>query len=376
MVRDGGAPGVAAGQAPHQRLVPSHSANRLSAAKSHLDAIIVPSVRPASFLEEAVGLALAADTWLVVLSSGRSDPVAVCQLAADSALQKTLIVEVSIDFAHPVFDLATSQDEQAARLNRPRRSDLSLKRNIGLAIARLVGWDKIFFLDDDVRDLTLDHISGVASLLDRYNCASFSMSEFPDNSVVSHARRLINGTQREIFLTGAAMGLSARCQENFFPNIYNEDLFFAFDHIVRASAVHAGSLSQIPYNPFDRPDRAESEEFGEVLVGGLLAILHQNRSVDAATRDYWREFIPMRMAQIRLIRDSIEHPFHTPLEVSAMKALTAAMVRLSEITPEDCASYVAAWREDRTKWQRSLHELPTQIPLSRALNVFGLTRCC
>jgi hypothetical protein len=43
-----------------------------------------------------------------------------------------------------------------------RRSDLELKRNLGLLLARLHSWGKILFLDDDIGDTVNDVSVGIS----------------------------------------------------------------------------------------------------------------------------------------------------------------------------------------------------------------------
>jgi hypothetical protein len=72
---------------------------------------------------------------------------------ADRAMRtraRCLIVDVPDGWAHPGFSFATSHPEFKAAQAR-RSSDLSLKRNLGMMLARLHGWNKIVFgLDQDL----------------------------------------------------------------------------------------------------------------------------------------------------------------------------------------------------------------------------------
>jgi GNAT superfamily N-acetyltransferase len=286
---------------------------------------------------------------------------------ADRPLLKATIVEVPNEYSHPLFEFSTSADPMVTHLNRPRKSDLSLKRNIGLALARLAGWRKIFFLDDDIYGLTINHLNDVVCDLEQYSCVAFSMRYFPDNSVVSHARRLINESHQEVFISGAAMGVKCQPDTTFFPDIYNEDLFFVIDELAANRVLYAGSLSQVPYDPFDDPARAASEEFGEVVIGGLLALLRQRYGMSRATTTFWAHFLERRRTYLESTSAHISVGSQVPNRQPALECLEAAQARLREIDAERCVAFLAKWREDQDAWSIKLGSTAEHMSVSNAL---------
>ena len=151
--------------------------------------------------------------------------VEVSNLVASIPGCRALIVGVPGDYRHDHLTFRTS-DPSFADLKARRNSDLSLKRNLGLLLARLMRWEKIMFLDDDIFDVTLTDLAKISSQLDSHQVTGLISRLFPDNSVVCHANRL-SGQGQDIFVTGAALGVN--CAEDpldFFPDVYNEDWFF------------------------------------------------------------------------------------------------------------------------------------------------------
>jgi RimJ/RimL family protein N-acetyltransferase len=363
-------------QESHQRLIKSSPRNSDSrsasrAPKSELDAIIVPSSRPAYFLSHAIDLALATDSWLIVFCSGSSNTQDVRELLGSRFPGKAAAAEVPRGYMHPLIEFATSSNADFKHANLYRDNDLSLKRNLGLIVSRMLGWKKIFFLDDDIRDLTAADLHRTASLLDEYSYVGFSMDYFPDNSVVSHAKRLGLDNHQEIMISGAAMGVCCRPEISFFPNIYNEDLFFILDDIACGSVLHAGTVSQLPYEPFDQPERAASEEFGEVLMEGLLALLHAGISLAHATSEYWLEFLPARLKHIQYIKLALKRKFLLGDE-PALIAIRAAELRLSEISSNLCVAYLTELQTDLSAWKERLRNLSPQPSVSTALSRLNL----
>ena len=50
-------------------------------------------------------------------------------------------------------------------------TDLSLKRNIGLVMARMLNWRHIFFLDDDIRDVSHPDLQSTVNMLSSFAAA-------------------------------------------------------------------------------------------------------------------------------------------------------------------------------------------------------------
>ena len=190
-----------------------------------LDAIVVPASRPAYCLQPAINLAARLGISLVVLCSKQTRAEQVAERVSASPGAKALVVEIPKGWSHPTFPRRTSS-QVFREPNAYRESDLSAKRNIGLLLARLHGWNKVVFVDDDVTLSRTDNIERLGRELDTYQVAGMVVRHYPDNSVVCHARRAA-GLPQDVFLTGAVLGVHCNSLPlSFFPDIYNEDWFF------------------------------------------------------------------------------------------------------------------------------------------------------
>ena len=115
--------------------------------RGQLDAVIVPASRPAHRLKPAIHLASALRVPLIVLCSKRAQIDQVAKRVARSPQTRSVIVQMPNRWEHPLLPTRTSAAEfQIASANRG--SGLSAKRNVGLLLARLHGWNKIAFVDD------------------------------------------------------------------------------------------------------------------------------------------------------------------------------------------------------------------------------------
>jgi hypothetical protein len=328
-----------------------------------LDAIIVPASRPAFRLQPAINLAARLDVLLVVLCSKQTRADHVAERVSSSPGARALIVDLPKTWRHPKFPTRTSS-QVFRKANSYRESDLSAKRNIGLLLARLHGWNKIVFVDDDVTLSRTHNVARLAGQLDRYQVAGMIVRDFPDNSVVCHARRAA-GLAQDVFLTGAVLGV--HCNNlplSFFPDIYNEDWFFFAREAASRELRGVGQASQLTYNPYARPDRARREEFGDLLAEGLFALMGQvdpsvrlGEQLRAADEAYWSRFIEARHNVITetmtLLSDAAERSGDHGRISSALVSLGAAQHHLDHmITAEDCVSFVDAWQEDLEEWKR------------------------
>jgi hypothetical protein len=330
--------------------------------RGRLDAVIIPASRPASFLQPAIKLAAFLGAYLVVLCSKQTRVEQVAQRVARTPGARALIVDIPSSWKHPKFPTGTSAGEfQTASADR--RSDLSAKRNLGLLVARLHGWNKITFVDDDVTLSQTDNVARLAGQLDEHQVAGMVVRRHPDNSVVCHARRLA-GLAQDVFVTGAVLGVHCNSLPlSFFPDIYNEDWFFFAKEAAARKLPRVGNARQAEYDPFASPDRARREEFGDLLAEGLYALFgEENPSVpfgeqlDGATMAYWSRFIEARrevlaetMSQLHGFLERDADNGHVS---SALESLSAAESQLGTITANLCVDFLEAWRDDLDKWQK------------------------
>jgi hypothetical protein len=322
----------------------------------------VPASRPAHNLQPAIDLAASLGVVLVVLCSKRTNAEHAARRVSKTPGARSLVIEVAEKWNHPGIPTRTSaQAFQNASANRG--SCLSGKRNLGLLLARLQGWNKIAFVDDDITISRPDHMARLAGQLEEHQVAGMRVPHFPDNSVVCHARRLA-GLDQDVFVTGAVLGV--HCNDlplSFFPDIYNEDWFFFVKEAAARRLPCAGDASQTEYDPFKSPKRARHEEFGDLLAEGLYALVSRDVSGAAfddqlrhATTVYWSRFIDVRRQLLNetmtLLYDHLDTDSDNRSKLTALTSLAAAESQLDIITADICADFLEAWRTDLRDWQR------------------------
>ena len=337
-------------------------------ARLALDAIIVPGSRPAAYLDHAVTLARVADCWLLILCSQRLHRSEAEEFLAARSFHKAIVIDLPRGYSHELLEFPNLR---SIRAELPLEcgffvTDLSMKRNLGLIIARMLRWRRVFFLDDDIRDVAHADLQATVDMLGSFSAAGMWVTDFPDNSIVCHANRTAAGPQ-DVFVSGAALAVDCDRDIGFFPDIYNEDWLFFFDHAADKRLANSSlRATQLTYYPFANPRRAAWQEFGDVLAEGLYALLHLGRNVEHATPEYWSYFLEARRNFLEGILSRSQNA-HSDMRDEMVASVQAALKCLFQIKPELCARYVQSWRNDLNHWKWRMSSIPVTPSIEEAL---------
>ncbi len=122
--------------------------------------------------------------------------------------------------------------------------------------------------------------------------------------------------------------MGVRCDRDdlaFFPNIYNEDWFFFSEEAASRRIIHVGASQPAEYDPYEDPQRAVKEEFGDLLAEGRLCAPGLTRGILGVDIDYWAAFIERRKAFLRRVAESLTR--HPDRELDTAKAGKSAPLR-------------------------------------------------
>jgi hypothetical protein len=342
-----------------------------SVPRAKVDAIFVPTARPVAYLKEAAALAVFLRCPLVTLHSKKWTNAFEAAASLDPAVD-LIAIDVPDTAQLRLPELKTSR--LLAGTLFERRTDLSTKRNLALVLSHKLRWNRIVFLDDDIRVPHPLDLSKAAGLLDAHSAVGLGIGGFPDNSVVCHAFRAGGGWQ-DTFIGGGAMAVAMRRNRSFFPNIYNDDWFFVLDAAKRLQPVATvGRVLQYPYDPY-RVDRARAEELGDVLAEGIFWLLDQGKPASEGDLRHWGAFLEHRKQFIEQVRSMVAS--QTGIEAAERarmeEALSAALGRCERISPELCVAYLRALASDQDRWQRHIQQILRQPRQSREEALRSLT---
>jgi hypothetical protein len=303
-----------------------------------IDAVVVPTTRPLRNLDQVASVVRTLKCPLVTLHSPGMTTAANAARHFPDVKLIAIDVPSSSDLGHP--RLLTAELLAGSRF--VRESDLSRKRNLALTLGKMLSWSRLVFLDDDMTIVSPDDLRSASGLLDVYHAVGFHNSGYPDNSVVCHAFRDAGGEQ-ESFVGAGALAIDTSRFSSFFPDIYNDDWFFLIDgDRIRPTTV-TGEVVQEKYDPFLDPERARSEELGEVLAEGLFWLLDQQRPMTDADRGHWRNYLAARNDFVEGVIGMVKiSDLADDDKARRLSCLEVALRQLALISPSFCESYVAA----------------------------------
>jgi hypothetical protein len=351
-----------------------------------VDAIVIPTIRTAEHLRSAAQFAADTRCHLIIVYTG-SPPAGLPDVLARLRPGQVTLLTVRSDGGDYLLDLGASLPPRPLS---PAALDISRKRNLGLLIGRVCGWTRVLFLDDDIRKLNVAKLSSAAALLDDYPVVGLQVKKFPDASVVGHARRLA-GRRQEPFVSGGSLLVDPQRLNGYFAPVYHEDWLCVINHLRKGHVAIGGSVGQLPYLPFSNPERAKFEEFGDVLLSGLLWLVHTRHRTNSADkfhhatdREYWREaanpgfWKPILEQRIALLHGLTERLSGMSLDHgSPLPSLAVAKQRLGGLKPGDFASFTEKWLTSLVEWQARLPVSRVDVPekaraIEKALATLGL----
>jgi hypothetical protein len=333
------------------------------------DGVIVPSARGAENIRRAIGTARNAGSYLIVIASGRTVVADVEQLlsSSDLARDKCLVLDRARLASANRLRLRTFDHPLASTAN-----DLSEKKNAGLHLARLMGWQSVLFVDDDIQSIGRTQLKDAAGLLagadragTRRRLVGWAIDEFPDFSSVGYARSYGTGESRT-FVSGGAMALRCDSRLPFFPPVYNEDMLLGLEimHGDREAACVVGTLSQDEYDPFGDLHRVVEQEFGEVMVEGLD---RATSLADATRPEFWKPVLLDRLATL----SQVSRRLHELGVHNGVRVVEVARGTHRADWPALLADFVTDWVWDLAAWREFQRRLPVVTELSSAAAVLG-----
>jgi hypothetical protein len=335
----------------------------MGVSRADVDALIVPTARPAHRLREAMNLTRELGTGLVVMCSQAAKAVEAVDLGNEEQVPVIAMDVTSSNYDLPRF--LTTEHLKGTQFES--RRDLAKKRNLALLLSWMAGWRRVFFIDDDIYAVDPADIRAAAGLLDQFDVIGMHNRGYPDNSVVCHGYRKLGSKQAQ-FIGGGTMAFAPPRVGSFFPNTYNNDWFFMLGFGQPARLAITGSMRQKEYGPFANPDRARAEEFGDVMGEGLYWLLDHELPVESADLEHWRDFLIRRWYFIdHLITEVSKREWAYDEKARILASLSAARSTSAEITPGLCAEYVRRWRVDLMTWRAFIEEQPTGLGVEEAL---------
>jgi hypothetical protein len=323
-----------------QFLVPSitkHVSSEISGKASQLDAIYVPFK---DRIECVKGLLnelnwFEGPIYLLPTDAFGLQPI-------DRPLTRNIkVLAVDDAYRHFYAHLLTSRHKHT---NRHKDAwDLPLKRNFAIQHAIKMGHERILLVDDDIRSISKQCLRIGADCLGEFVLAGCFVDDFPDTSVLGHLE-MAAGEHIDPFLSGSFLFIRPQEVLGFFPCLYNEDWLFMIPQIMNGSICSFGTIRQLEFDPFSNMERPLFQEFGDVIIEGLFALLASKQYEYRHETKVWSDFIFQRR--------EILHTLYRRLSAAKHRKIITAMLKANDnITPEDCRTFIYDWEADLKLWK-------------------------
>ena len=378
------------------RVIPSHrgliddlgAIDKDREPRTRLDAIIVPTFRTPTHLDKAARVARLAQPLhneppipLIYLCSGDASVGGVWDHLSEPKrkVDTRNITPIQLPEGYKLPGLHLDTD----RIPIPgysRERDIATKRNIGLALARIAGWNTVLFLDDDIGGIEQSHLNHMLRGFDHperqvvgwsYGSTFEGDPLASDNSQVHHVYRMLDG-EVETFIGGGSTAVRITNDTALFPNIYGEDWLFYSGMMRRgrSALARAGDLAQSPKDVFGYGQEKISvdEEFGDTLAEGLFRAQHFDRSLTDPkfqSESYWWFIDHARKGFITKLQEGL--PTGEPYD-HMNNVLAASFARHDNTWPKKLTEYTKAWLNDLDKWSEWYNGLPSLGSVDDALS--------
>jgi hypothetical protein len=243
-------------------------------------------------------------------------------------------------FRHFFYTLLTSRHYLTAPYCRSW--DLPLKRSFALLHAIQRQYERVLFIDDDIRLADSRSLMIGAKWLEKYAIAGSFVDDFIDTSVIGHLERAA-GEDVYPFLSGSFLFVNPRKVAGFFPCIYNEDWLFMIPQVLTKSVCAVGSVGQVPFDPFKDITRVAFQEFGDIIAEGLYSLIEANEYARRFDFEFWQEAVAERREVIVSLGKRLRRPYYRRIINAAFKANAA-------VRAAACQQFVYDWERDKERW--------------------------
>jgi hypothetical protein len=302
-----------------------------------LDAIFVPFRDRSAYVNNLLLELIWYEGPIYLMPSAKSD----LRDVTWNPSQKVEKLTVHLDFINFFDNLLTSSAGYTQQFFP--QWDLPLKRNYALWHSRKKNYNKILLVDDDIRGLCASILSAGSTCLDNYVLAGCFVTEFPDLSIIYHLEQLYSDEIHPL-LSGSFLFLRPNDTLSFFPKIYNEDWLFMIPHISSKTICSFGSITQVPYDPFENLRKVAFQEFGDIIAEGLYSLLSTNQFDIRYHTAVWKSFILERRQLLQFLKKKI-------VDKRYLRILETALEINFALNAGDCIAFVEKWESDLITWQ-------------------------
>ena len=219
--------------------------------------------------------------------------------------------------------------------------DIPAKRSFAIEHAKSHKFDRIGFLDDDIRLSSNDLLRLRMALCTSADMVSFHILSYPDVSTVDHIERLLYRKVSRVSIGGNCLFVRTKQCIGYFPFVYNDDWFFIFKNMLHSRIYSLGIAKQRPYEPWTSPTRIQFEQFGDIAIEGVKSNLISGYLPFQTSVEFWQVQINKYLCRLQGMLDLAP-------DCILRKRLNSALEIALELTPTQLQSFVSNYNSSNT----------------------------
>jgi len=177
-----------------------------------------------------------------------------------------------------------------------KKWNLGYVRNFALLFAKSLCIDEVLFMDDDIELIETELVNDSFSLLGNYDFVGAHITGMADDSILGYVSKELDMIENDRMLSGGFLLFNPLKINIPFTNFYNEDWIWLYLQSKDNKYIQKGEVIQSLCNPFvNYKDRIIFQEFGEIIIDGILEIYKNDTFEKLMYESYWEVVLNERI---------------------------------------------------------------------------------
>jgi hypothetical protein len=301
-----------------------------------LDAVYIPTLGERKNLINVIKSVEAYTKNIIILLS-KSKPTWLSEMKCD----KLICYDNFLNNYHAKFVNFDSSQNPTRFVSKSY--DIPSKRNFALYHSKLKGYKFIGLIDDDIT-IEAQTLRNICHYKFNNECSLIGLFiyDYPDVSTIDHIDRFILGNPSLISINGNSLFINVQDYVGFFPYTYNEDWIFIFANIISGKkVVGMGSAMQLEHEPWNYNERIKFEQFGELVITGLLETINIDKQQFTEDLGFWQQIYDNYINYLFSLMSNTQNP------IWKVK-LNIALEQCYKITPKDLSLFISSYNREIT----------------------------
>ena len=184
--------------------------------------------------------------------------------------------------------------------------NLGFARNHALILSAFNKFNKVLFLDDDVKIESESRVNKIFSLLQDYEFVGSKIIGMPDDSIVGHVATRLGHNDRRMH-SGGCLAFRTDVIDNFFLNLYNEDWIWLYLQSLSFRQIEFGEAIHAVFDPYQNfENKILFQEIGEATIDGLEDAVSLGDLNLIKHENYWKEKFQERKMYLQFLKQQCE----------------------------------------------------------------------